>query len=394
MKSAFFKMAALSLLAPCAMGVSLFDSAPLVGLTESQQLTFSANVGMGWEDNINSSSTNRESSMFSNLGVSASYADYESVDKVRFSAHTGATLYNKRANSSDQRLFGDISVNAGLTHNCGDGATYNTSLTLNYKPEPEYASGISAARSQGDVLNWSMSHSYSRPIDSRFSWTASASYSGNLYTEGDYKDDNRQYVSTSLSLSYKDTPLTSYNVSLSYSHDFRQAGFDSDSIYTTVGVNHSIDTLSSCSLTMGTQIKFVSGTNFLSPHITAGYRRSLSDGLSANTYLSWTNENVDTYHSGFNFRSDQTLRLGADLSYAFHPELSFNFGGSVYLAQYSRGTGGMGNQNRLTWMCHAGLSYKVARNWSLSMDYTFTQANKDAGDYYRNKVSAGVSYTF
>ena len=45
-------------------------------------------------------------------------------------------------------------------------------------------------------------------------------------------------------------------------------------------------------------------------------------------------------------------------------------------------------------MCHAGLSYKVARNWSLSMDYTFTQANKDAGDYYRNKVSAGVSYTF
>jgi len=392
-------LVAFGVFAPTAFSLSLYDTAPPIGLPESHAVRYSASVSGGYDDNVNSSKYNKEESFYASFSLGASYADYESVNKISYSATLGGTLYNKRANGANQRLFSNIGLSASMSRSFSAGSSYSLSLSLSYTPEPDYANGISAARTQGDCLNWSISNAYSQSIDSRWSWTVSASTSGNIYTTGTYRDDNREYISTSASLNYKASTQTSYSVSTSYRFDFRETGNNSNNLYLNLSVNHALDPVSSCSLSVGTQTKFIAGDTNLYPNIRAGYNRTLSQGLSVNSYLSLDNENVNTYQrtsrGGINFLSDMTWRVGATFSYAINPLMSATFGGSLLSSAYSKGTNGAADVDRTTWTLNCGLSYRVTSNlsWNINYNYTHATGSYEYG-YDRNNVSTGLSYSF
>lgn len=378
---------------PASYALSLYDTAPPIGLPDSHAVQYSAHVSAGYDDNLNSSSSNREGGGFVRFGVGASYADYESVDKISYSAHIGGTLYNKTANGTDERLFSDISLSANMSHAFGPGSVYSLSASVSYKPEPDYENGISASRAQGDCLNWSVSNSYSQSIDSRWSWSVRASTSGNIYTNSLYQDDDRKYVSLGASLNYRYSSLTSYSVSTSYRYDFRRKGYDSENVYINASVNHSLSPVSSMSLTLGTQSKFIDGGSDLYPTVRFGYNRRLTQGWSINSYVSYDNENVDTYRRGGNYRSNETWRAGVNAGYSFSPKVSFNFGFSLINADYSSGTNGLADMDRLTWTASAGMTYRWTEKLSSNISYTYTKQT-GYSDYYRNVMSAGMSYSF
>jgi len=376
------------------MALSLYDTAPPIGLPESHAVRYTANMSAGYDDNLNSTSgARRKGGSFIRFGVGASYADYESVDKISYSAHIGGALYNKTAQGTDQRLFSDIGLSASLTHSFSAASVYSLHASLSYRPEPDYANGISAARTQGDCLNWSISNAYSQSIDSRWSWTATAGYSGNIYSNSTYQVDDRQYLNTGLSLNFRYSTLTTYSANVSYRYDMRRCGFDSENLYLTGTVSHSIDAVSSFSLTAGAQIKFIDGQNKVYPNLRGAYRRTLAEGLSISAYVSFDNENVDTYNRQGNYRSDETWRVGTDFQYRFSPKVSFSFGASLLSSSYSNGTNGLGNRDRTTWTAHAGMSYVFTSSLTGSVNYNYTRQS-GAYDYHRNIVSAGVSYAF
>lgn len=398
MKSSVFRMLAMAgLVSPAAYGLSLYDTAPPIGLPESHAVRYSAHISLGYDDNLNSTKYDREGGGFARFGVGATYADYESVTQINYSANLGGILYSKEANGTRQQLFSDISLSAQLTHSISAASKYNVGLSLSYTPEPDYANGISAARTQGDCLNWSISNSYSHAIDSRWSWSANASYSGNIYTQSEYKFDDRQYISGGLSLGYRYSNRTSYSLSTSGRYELREHGFDSESLYLSASVNHSLSAISSASFSAGGQAKFIDGDINFYPNLRFGYNRVLTEGLSANLYLSLDNENVNTYNAArkSNYLSDMTWRLGGNLSYRLTPKTSFNFGASLLDASYSKGTNGMGNSDRTTWTATAGMSYAFTRSLTGSVSYTYTHSSGNGNySYYRNVVSAGVSYSF
>ena len=381
-------------LSPAAMALSLYDTAPPIGLPESHAVRYTASMSAGYDDNLNSTSgSDRKGGGFIRFGVGASYADYESVDKVNYSAHIGGTLYNKTAQGTDQRLFSDIGLSGSLTHSFSAASVYSLHASLSYRPEPDYANGISAARTQGDCLNWSVSNAYSQSIDSRWSWTATAGYSGNIYSNSVYQVDDRQYVNTGLSLNFRYSSLTTYSANASYRYDLRRYGFDSENLYLTGTVSRSIDAVSSFSLTAGAQVKFIDGQCKAYPNLRGAYRRTLSEGLSVSAYVSFDNENVDTYNRQGNYRSNETWRVGTDFQYRFSPKVSFSFGASLLSSSYSDGTNGLGNRERTTWTAHVGMSYAFTSSLSGNVNYNYTRQS-GAYDYHRNVVSAGVSYAF
>lgn len=393
--SIFYALAFAGLMAPAAYGMSLYDTAPPIGLPESHAVRYSANLSLGWDDNLNSSKYNRESGGYVSFGVGASWADYESITKISYSANVGGTLYNEKANDTDQQLFSNISLSASLSHSFSAGRSCSLSLSLSYSPEPDYANGISAARTQGECLNWSLSTSYSQSIDSRWSWSANTGYSGNIYTTGEFEIDDRQYLSGGLSLSYRYSNRTSYSLSTSGRYEMRTFGLDSESLFLTASMNHSLSPVSSMSISSGAQAKFIDGQTDYYPNIRFGYNRSLSDGLSMNSYLSLDNENVSTYNHRGNYLSDLTWRLGADMSYRFTHRVSFTFGASLLDSSYSKGTNGLGDNDRTTWTASVGMSYMFTSKLSGNINYTYTHASGSYNyGYYRNNVSAGVSYSF
>ena len=399
MKSNFYKAVLLAgIFAGSAHAFSLYDTAPSVGLPQSHAIRYNTYVRLGYDSNMDASYSDETASCYVNAGLGASYADFESVNKISYNFNIGATKYLKESESSGKSMYADCGLSASIAHSISARSTYMASLSLTYSPEPDYASGISASRRQGDCLYWSFSNSYNQSIDARWSWNVSAGYSGNLYSETEYQSDVRQYLNCGAGLNYRSSELLSYQVNLSYRFDMRDVGYNSDNYTVTIGFPRSLDPVSSCSGSLGLQTKQIHGDVILSPNLHLGYNRKVTEGLSMNTYLSLSNENVDTYRLNGNYLSDMTWRLGANCSYRLSPDVAFNFGLSLVQSKYSQGTRGMSDETNITVNPSVGMSYNFSSDMVGSINYTYTWYNTDragtSDGYNRHNISTGLTYTF
>ncbi len=381
--------------APAAFAISLYDTAPPVGMLQSHAIRYSAHATVGYDDNLNSSPTNQDDGFFTSLGVGASYSDQESATRISYNANLGVRVYDKSAEGSSRELFSDCSLSASLSHSFSAGSVYTTSLSVSFTPDLNLADSISAAYTQGEAFRWTWSNAYSRSIDSRWSWTASASYSGSVYTSNAYQSDDRQYLTGGLTLSYRASMLTTYGISSTFTHDFRRDGENSENVYLNLSVSHSLTPISSVYATAGTQLKCVASRTDLYPNLRVGYRRVISEGMNANLYLSYDNENVSTGRNASSmYLSDQTIRAGASLDYRMTHKVSFFVDASILSNEYSKHTGGAQDKSERTWVLSTGMRYMFTKNLTGLINYQFTSSDKQWGDYHRNKVSTGVSYSF
>ncbi len=400
MKSQFYK--ALLLAGVCAASagaISLYDTAPSVGLPESHAAQYNFYARVGYDTNMNASFDDEQASMYANAGVGASFADYESVDKISYRFNLGATRYLKQADTSGEKMYADCGLTASIVHAFSSRSTYSASLSVTYSPEPDYASGISASRRQGDCLNWSFSNSYSQSIDSRLSWHVNAGYSGNLYSETEYQSDDRQYLSTGVGMSYRASELLSYTANLSYQYDMRDKGYNSNNLTASIGFSRALDPVSSCSGSIGLQTKMINNDTILTPTLQLGYNRRVADGLSMNTYLSLSNENVDTYRGvGANYLSDVAWRAGVNCTYTLSPDVSFSFGLSLMRSSYSKGTGRLADETNTTLTPSVGMSYRFSEDLTGNINYQYTWYETDrsgsSDGYTRHNISTGLTYTF
>lgn len=400
MKSYFYRFLLLSgVVAASADAISLYDMAPSVGLPQSHAATYNVYGRFGYDSNMNSTTSEYEkASVYANAGVGASFSDFESVDKISYRFNLGATRYFQDADNEGQKMYADCGLTASLVHAFTARSTYSASLNVSYSPEPDYASGISASRRQGDCLNWLFSNAYNQSIDSRLSWNVSSSYSGNLYSETEYQSDNRQYFQVGGGMNYRASELLSYNTNLSYRYDLRNEGYNSNNLTFTVGFSRSLDPVSSCSGSIGLQTKQVHNDTILTPNVNLGYNRKVAEGLSVNSFATLSNENVDTYRGvGANYLSDLTLRIGVNCNYVLSPDVSFSFGVSCMRSEYTKGTGRLQDEVSTTINPTLGMSYRFSQDLTgtISYQYTWYDSDRSGGyKYDRHNISTGLTYTF
>ncbi len=407
MKSNFYK---LLFVAACAAGsasaISLYDTAPAIGLPESHTARYNATVRVGYDSNVEAVHSNETSSPYIKGGLGATFADYESVNKISYRLYLGMTHYTKSSSEAGayretqgKRSYADCSLTGSIVHAFNSRSSYSAALSLSYTPDPDYANGISAARRQGECFNWSFNNSYNHSIDSRWSWNVGFGYSGVLYSETEYETDDRQYYTANAGLVYRASELLSYNTTFSYKKDLRDYGYNSDNLTWMVGFDRAIDPLSSFSASVGVQQKYIRSTSVLSPNVRLGYNRKASEGFSVNSYVVLSNENVDTFRGqGANYLSDLTLRVGVDANYQLSPDISFMFGASVLRAQYTKGTRSMVDETNISYQPWVGIRYRLTEDLTGDIQYRYTfydaDSKKTSGDYERHVISTGLSYTF
>ncbi len=399
MKSMFFKTLVLAgALAPTAMAFSLYDSAPIVGVPESYAIRYDAYLNLGYDDNVNNSVSNKKSGGYVRFGVGASYADYESVSRLSYKAKIGAQLYNETAYGTDNRMFSDMSFIAKLSRSLGRGSVYSAELSLSYTPEPEYSGYYSNVGMNSSTLNWGISNVYSQPIDERWSWNVSLAYSGCVYDNEGYYQDDRQYLTPGLGFSYKASERTTYGISSTYRYEFRQEGSDSESIFVTGNVSHLLSPVSSISARAGAQYKMVGSWGEWSPTLQASYRRELAEGLSVNAYANYSNENVDSYnwYSDSNYRSVSTWRVGVSMRYAYTHRVSFGAFASIYSADHSNSDKGSKSYSNDCWTVGCSMDYVIDKNLTATVGYNY-QSNEystSSSAAKRNRISTGLKYSF
>lgn len=401
MRSVFLKsLCLLALAAGEGWAMSLYDTAPAIGLPVSEALKYTLTARVGYNDNLNSTRDHRTRSIYTGMTLRASYSDFESVDKKTLSATLGATYYFKRAYSTNNKWFSNNNITASLSHRFSDRMTYSVQASLRYQPEPDYSNGMSASRAQGDCFNWSLHNTLTRSIDARWNWSANASYTGNTYSTSAYRGDNRQYINGGLTLTLRPMEHVSYSLNVRYRYDLKDYGYNSNNIYGTLSMSRSLTPYSSMNVSVGVQQKYIHGRKITTPTFRGGYNRTVVEGLSIRFYASLDNENVNTYRGALgNYLSDPTWRIGVTCSYKFTPDLSFNFGCTFYRSSYSRGEGTLSDTHTYSWNPMVGATFRITDKIRGNIHYTYTASNSTYGNstnnkHYRNNISASASYTF
>lgn len=383
---------------PAASAYSLFDTAPAIGLPESYPVRWSVSLSAGYDTNVNavnrSSSAYKESS-FVRFGLHSSYSDQDSVTSLSYGLNLGGTLYTENVSGTSDQLMSNSDVTLSLTHRFDSTFSYSTSNHVSYTPEPDYASGISASRRQGEAFNYSTSHTLSKALDARWSMSTTASYSGVMYSNKEYKQDDRNYVNVSESASFRANSRTSYTISFRGQMVARNEGLNARNLYANVGVNHSLSPVSSCNLTVGSQMKSQNGMeDKWSPTLNAGYNRVVAGRLNVSSYISLSNESVGTYRYGRSYGSDQCWRMGITCSQPLTHVISINYGASAIFSHYAMGQQGLPSDADRTYNLNVGFSWRHTSHMSSTVMYSFTDGHTWQTNYLRSVWSYSLSYSF
>lgn len=403
MKSLFLKTLAFAgFCATTASALSLYETAPAVGLAESHSAQYFATVNFGYDTNPQGTTekNRKKGGCYVNASVASSYADLESVDKLTYYVRMGATRYLGNAtDGGGKEYYADCSADATYTHAFSAMSRYTGRLHVSYMPEPGYDNGFSSAGMMGDTLSWSFDNMYSQAIDMRWSWNAGFNVAGTHYTESSYRFDDRQYYSVSAGLNYRASDRLTYTSSLSYRWEERAHGASSRSAFANVGFQYAVDPVSTMSASIGAQCKVMSGDTTANPTLNIGYRRRVTDGLSLNSYLSYSDENVNNFNSESNssYRSCGSWRAGMYGTYVLSPDVSFVFGAQAMYTKYAKSTADLPDSERVTLKPSLVMNYNFTPQLqgSVGAEYTYYtyKSGRDAM-YNRWRVWTGLTYRF
>ncbi len=381
-------------------GFTLYDAAPSLDLPEAHALRYTASISVGYDTNVDDARTNERGSTKVSASFGGSYSKVESVLTASYNFNIGGTYYLEQAEGTDNHLFSNSSFGANVSYQLDSRSNVSLSTNITYTPDIDYGNTISSPTSQGDVLFWSVVATGTHTISPLTSFSISMETSGVEYAEDRYNIDDRNYVGVNSSLTYAYTPLTNLSFNVSGRYDFRDFGIDSENLYMTLGLSSRLSPVSSISVNAGVQTKFIENQTDFSPNIRISYNHKMYNEDSMAFYVSFDNENVGTArYAGstgdiLSYLSNAAIRLGMTYTKRFSADWSGNASVEYYGADYSDGQGSLQDESRNNIFVRAGVSYKMTDSVTLSLNYTFTDANEDAGGYQRHSIYASTGYSF
>lgn len=386
-----------------AMAFSLYDTAPNVGLPESQVAKYYLSTTVGYDTNPQGTynKKNRKEGEYITLAAHTDYADVESVDQLSYRLTLGATRYFG-GTPSREKYYSDCGITATLVHSFSTQSRYTSSLNLSYKPEPSYADGMSTSSYTGDTLSWNWSNTYFQAIDTRWSWNAGLTYSGTHYDSSSYNYDDRQYLTPSVGLRYRESDITTYTLNISEREEWRKTGSDARSYFINGGIEQSLDPVSSFSASAGAQLKYMEHDHTLTPTLNLGYRRKVTDGLSINLFVVHSNENADNYNSRWqsSYRSTPTWRGGIRTEYRLSPDVRFGLTLQYRYAQYEKAPyASMRDYSTQSFNPNFWMSYQFTERLETRVGCEYTMYKTDnqrytSNEYTRWRIYSQLTYQF
>jgi len=367
-----------------------------LGIFSRKPFNFTLAVRQGFDSNVNTTPSNPESSMYSNVGAGVNYSFGTPRLQLGASLGGGVTYYYNRPDDPT-----DFNGNFALSANYRATPRLNLSISTStaYLSQPDLATVGGTNRQDGDYLvtNTTLSAAYqwSEIISSITSYNFTALY----YLENDL-NQNQGNISQTLAQSVlwlwkpKTTLVAEYraNTITYYGADLDQLGN-----YLLVGFDQIFNPRFFWNLRVGAQVNLnnnpVDGESFyVGPFMESTLRYQLATATS----LSWTMR-YGTEASGLNDVSQrQTFRTGLALTHAFTQRLSGSFGLN-YLANYYNQPDVIQTYIENIVDFSVGLNYKINRFAGLEVGYQFTidmAPEETERSYSRNIVFVGANFSF
>jgi len=365
------------------------------GIFDRGRFRYSVTVREGFDDNVFTTRTNKDSSFYTNVAAGIAY-DFGSP-RLRLTANLGggATFYYTRPGDKvDYTGVLDLSA----TYLATERLSFEISTATGYFSQPDLFIAGTSARRDGDYFYTNTSIAGTYAWAERFSTTTGYNFSAYYYPDQAINDSQGridQTVSQSFNflLWPKTTLVAEYRIN---PVTYFVADQDSLGQFFLLGFDHIFNPRSTWTFRGGVEQRFlnnaVDGASlFVGPFASTNFNYQFGPASDVTFLLRYGTEG-----SGINgVTQRQTFRSGITINHAFTARISGRLG-FAYLNNYFDQPGVIPDFSENIFEASVGLNFQVNRAWSLNAGYNFTSvlSQEEVREYNRNVAFIGTTLNF
>jgi hypothetical protein len=367
-----------------------------VGVFSPTPIQIYASVSGGYDDNVNTSSTNKQSSAFTSGNVILDYTFGDPRLQLVLNGGAGGTYYYQHLSSQDYDI--NLKGALGVTYKASPRLTLGSTILATYATEPsfQYAGGLNTR--QGNYLYTTdrafVSYAWSQRFSTKTSYTFEA-YNYDNNSVGAFSNRTSNTFGNEFRLQL--VPTTSLVAEYRYGIvSYENSILDSTTHFALGGIDHIFNPRLTATLRGGAEFRSYDNDGTRNgPYVES----AVTYALGRRTSVSWTTrygleepdllnaQSRTTLRTGLQTKFSMTSRIGAALElYYVHDDYHlFNMGPVV--------TPGFSDDS---FDADVSLRYGITRLLGVQAGYHFTKVTSDAAlrDYSRNRFSAGLNLTF
>ncbi|MFC4993729.1 outer membrane beta-barrel protein [Rubritalea tangerina] len=393
------KVCAISALATGSLAAQgIFNVSPNDGITESLPLEFNAKLNFGYDDNVTPTvRANRgDSASYTSLSVGANYLNLGPQTNVDFNIKLGILHYlDNVENSQVKDTYSDSRGLLNISHNVSERLRFSTRNYVFYGLEPDYTYGAVNDRTNDEYLFFSTDNSVGYKWTERLGTYTGVKYDTLNYDSNDSRNDRQNFTAYN-QFRYVLSPQAVGTLDYRYRFTDVKGGLDSDNHKVLVGTEYRINRTAVLVAKAGVQYRKVKTRDAQTdPTFEVGYQQRVNNQFRVRGSIAYDVNDYGTSFFGSNFENNRAFRFSLAGDYHLSQQLFFTGGVNYVANEYY---GGRPDDEVDVFNCHIGATYQFIDNFSANVHYNYTNSN-DAGDtlardYDRNRVQAGLTYTF
>ncbi|PQJ29370.1 outer membrane beta-barrel protein [Rubritalea profundi] len=376
----------------------IFNVSPNDGITESIPLEVTGTINFGWDDNLTPTiEANRgDESAYTSLKVGANYLNIDPQTNIDFSLKLGVLYYlDNIENAAASDTYSDSQVLLNVSHNVSERLRFSTRNYVFYGLEPDYNYGAVNDRTNEEYLFMSTDNSMGYKWTERLGTYTGFKYDDLSYSGGDTRND-RKSLTLYNQFRYVLSPQAIATLDYRYRMADVSGGLDSDNHKVLAGVEYRLNSTAVLVAKAGAQYRKVDSLDASSdPTFEIGYMQRVNEMFRVRADLSYEINDYGTSFLGSNFENNQAFRISLAGDYHLSQKLYFT-GGINYVA--NEYYGGRPEDEVDVLNLSIGATYKMMDNLAANLNYNYTNSSDDGDtlnrDYDRNRVQAGLTYTF
>lgn len=392
----------------CALGVlsatplaaqGIFNSSPNDDITESLPLEYSASVNIGIDDNVTPTDlANRDDEvLYSSAKLGANYVSRGPQTNIDFNLGLGAIYYldtPKSGNADDSNYNGNAQLN--LSRSVSEQLRLSTRNNLFYGLEPDYTYGVVNSRDNEEYLYFTTDNAVGYKWTDRVATYTGVKYDSLSFDGSDSRND-RNTVTAYNQFRYVTSQQTIATLDYRYGMTEVDSGRDSDNQKLLAGVEHRLSESAVLVAKAGAQFRSVDGrSDQTDPTFELSFVQRVNEAFRVRLGASYEINDYGTSNDGNPFENNEMLRISAAGDYNLSSKVVFTGGVNHVGSQYSGE--GMADNTVDVLNFHVGATYKFECNASANVTFNHTTSDDDSSagsrDYDRNRLQAGVTFTF
>jgi hypothetical protein len=369
-----------------------------LGIGKFWRFPFHISVSLrgGYDDNVLTSTFDRQGSAFTNANIALSYDFGSPRTQISLKTNAGITYYFDRPGSKDYDLNPNLTFS--LSHKATPRLTLSVAAYATYQSQPDFALAASLNRRSGNFFYTQDKFAAAYQWLPRFSTVSSYTLGIIKYEDaaiGLFEDRFEHTLGNEFRfLIWPTTVLVGeYRFQII---DYDRFPRNSTTHFVLGGFDHSFNPRFNVSVRAGTE--FRSSENF-GTEINPYAEGTLTYALGPRISISWTDryglEEPDvpgspsrtTFRTGLQVRYNVTARIVTNLGFFYqHDQNSAQFSPGIISPAFSEDTFGLVLSAR----------YQINRIYAVEAGYNFADVRSDIPlrGYYRNQFYAGLNFSF